>query len=145
MALPTLLTDRLRLRPWTEEDGLAFHEISGDPRVIWWGHTESPAASSQKLEEILARVRAMPEGLGWWAVEARDGGRVVGNAVLQPATYDDTAELGYHLVHEAWGRVALRFFDFGAARHIRGGACGQPRLSPGGYPLGAAPQGPDHL
>ena len=63
-ALPTLLTDRLRLRPWTEDDGPAFHEIWGDPRVIRWGHTESPAASRQKLSEVLARCAAMPEGLG---------------------------------------------------------------------------------
>lgn len=104
MAVPTLLPDRLRLRPWTENDGVAFHEIWGDPRVIWWGHTPTPEASHGKLEEILARCAAMPKGLGWWAVEARDAGRVVGNAVLQPAPYNDTAELGYHLAHGAWGR-----------------------------------------
>ncbi len=62
----------------------------------------------------------MPEGLGWWAVEARDSGRVVGNAVLQPASYNDAAELGYHLSHGAWGRgyateAACAVFRYGFA------------------------------
>lgn len=103
MALPTLISERLRLRAWTIGDAGAFHELWGDPRVIWWGHTPTPAASRQKLEEILARCAALPAGLGWWAVEARDSGRVVGNAVLQPAPYNDSAEVGYHLSHGAWG------------------------------------------
>ncbi len=112
MALPTLLTGRLRLRAWTAEDGAAFHGLWGDPRVIWWGHAATSEASVRKLEEILARCAAMPEGMGWWAVEAREAenvvenivGNILGNVVLQPAPYDGTAELGYHLAHAAWGR-----------------------------------------
>ena len=104
MTLPTLLTGRLRLRAWTEGDAGAFHELWGDPRVIWWGHTATPEASLRKLAEVLARCATMPEGLGWWAVEARDTRRVVGNIVLRPASYDDTTELGYHLARDGWGR-----------------------------------------
>ena len=92
-------------------DAGPFHQLWGDPRVVWWGHAATPEASKRKLEEILARCAGMPEGLGWWAVEARGTGRVgggvvsrvVGNVVLQPAPYDHTAEVGYHLAHAAWG------------------------------------------
>ena len=104
MATPILLSDRLRLRPWTEADAAVFHELWGDPRVIWGGHTPTPEASRRQLGEVVARSAEMPQGLGWWAVEARDTGRVVGNAVLRPAPYDDSAELGYHLMHAAWGQ-----------------------------------------
>ncbi len=47
----------------------------------------------------------------------------MGNAVLRPAPYDDTAELGYHLMHEAWGQGyateaarAVLLHDFGVLR-----------------------------
>ncbi|MCH7479070.1 MAG: GNAT family N-acetyltransferase [SAR324 cluster bacterium] len=116
-ALPTLLTDRLRLRPWTKDDAPAFHGIWGDPRVIWWGNTESPAASRRKLDEVLARCAAMPEGLGWWAVEMRDSLGVVGNVVLQPAPYNHTIELGYHFAHDAWGRGYATEAARGALRY----------------------------
>lgn len=71
--------------------------------MIWWDHAETPADSRRRLDEVLRQCAAMPAGLGWWAVERREGGRLLGNAVLRPAPYDDTAELGYHLLHEAWG------------------------------------------
>lgn len=89
----------------------------GDPRVIWWGHAPTPEASRRKLDEVLARCAAMPDGMGWWAVEVRESGRVVGNIVLQPAPYNDTAELGYHLMHGAWGRGYATEAACAALRH----------------------------
>ena len=59
----------------------------------------------------------MPEGLGWWAVEERDKERVVGNVVLQPAPYDETTELGYHLAHVFWGRGYATEAAGGVLRH----------------------------
>ena len=117
MTLPRLQTRRLDLRPWTLDDAGAFHGLWGDPRVIWWGHAATPEASLRKLEDILVRCAAMPDGLGWWALEARDTGRVVGNLVLRPAPYDDTAELGYHLAHGAWGRGYATEAACAALRH----------------------------
>ena len=117
MSLPTLLTRRLRLRPWSEEDASTFHGFWGDPRVTWWGNTHTPEASQRKLDEVLARCQTMPEGLGWWAVEERDKERVVGNVVLQPAPYDETTELGYHLAHGFWGRGYATEAAFGVLRH----------------------------
>lgn len=121
MPPPILHTARLRLRPWSEDDATAFHGLWGDPRVTWWESSHSARASQRKLEGVLARCAAMPEGLGWWAVEERGtdriAGRVVGNAVLQPAPYDETAELGYHLAHDFWGRGYASEAAGAALRH----------------------------
>ena len=103
MSLSTLHTGRLRLRPWTKDDVSTFHVVFGDPRVTWWETSHSPETSSRRMKGMLARCADMPEGMGWWAVEERDMGEVIGSAVLQPAPYDETAELGYHLAHAAWG------------------------------------------
>lgn len=104
MNQPTLVTSRLRLRSWTMEDAAEFHRLWGDARVIWWGHSPAPEASLGRLADVLARCAAMANGLGWWALEERENGRLVGNAVLQPAPYDQTIELGYHLMRESWGQ-----------------------------------------
>lgn len=121
MSLPILHTDRLRLRSWSEDDAPVFHEWWGDPRVTWWESSHTPEASLRKLKEVLARCATMPEGLGGWAVEARDPdgivGRVVGNVVLQPAPYNQTVELGYHLAHDCWGRGYATEAACGALRH----------------------------
>ena len=117
MSPPILHSGRLRLRPWSQDDAADFHRLWGDPRVAWWENTHTPEASLRKLEEVLARCATMPEGLGWWAVEARDTGRVVGNVVLQPAPYDETTELGYHLVHGCQGRGYATEAACGVLRH----------------------------
>ena len=110
MPAPVLHTARLRLRPWTLEDAEAFHGIWGDPRVIWWGHTEDLAASRALLADRLGRLDSMPDGMGWWAIEAAtapgagSAGRIDGIVVLRSSKYDDTTELAYHLAHHAWGK-----------------------------------------
>ena len=106
---PVLLSDGLRLRPWSMVDVELFHTIWGDPRVIWWGENKDLSTTEGTLSSVLERIRSMPAGMGWWAVESRDSGAMLGNVVFRPAPYDKTAELGYHLAHAAWGQgIATR-------------------------------------
>ncbi len=91
-----ILTERLRLRPWTARDLEALHRLWSDPETIWWGaHTDR-----EQTRQLLEKVEN--EG-GWWAVE--HDREVVGNVFLKPSRYDEAArEIGYHVHSSAWGR-----------------------------------------
>jgi len=89
-------TERLDLRPWTLDDVEAFHDIWGDPDVIWWGHSRSPAESREVLVSAIEACTGLPDGLRWFAVIERESGRVAGNVFLRPCSYGDGLELGYH-------------------------------------------------
>jgi len=122
-------TARLVLRPWTltAADAGAFHRIWGNPQVIWWGHAVDADESLRVLERVVRRAEQMPPGLGWFAVVERAGERIVGGVMLQPASYLDDVELGYHVAHEAWGRgyateASRGLLDYGL------GELGLPRI-----------------
>lgn len=91
-----LISPRLHLRPWTWEDRAAFTALWGDPAVTWWGKRHDPAFCEELLERILGRCKALPFGLGWWAVLRRDTEEIIGNAVLALAPFHPAPELGYH-------------------------------------------------
>ena len=98
-------TERLRVRPWTEADAPAFHRIWGDPAVIFWGPAKDLAESRAILAKVAARCAAFPAPVGWYAILEGDGAEVVGNAVLQPASYSPgDFEVGWHLRRDRWGR-----------------------------------------
>jgi [ribosomal protein S5]-alanine N-acetyltransferase len=99
-----LVTERLVLRPWTLDDARGFHEVWGDPRVIFWGPAASPEHSRRILARVLQRVDGRPWPLRWFGVRSRETGAVVGSACLQPAPWDPSeVEIGWHLAHAAWG------------------------------------------
>jgi RimJ/RimL family protein N-acetyltransferase len=98
-------TSRLELRPWTPEDLDAFHAIWGDPEVVFWGPAKDRDASRAVMEKVRARCAGRPWPVGWHAIVEREGARIVGNLVLQPAPFaPEDLEVGWHLKHDAWGR-----------------------------------------
>jgi RimJ/RimL family protein N-acetyltransferase len=98
-------TERLRLRPWAEADAPAFHRIWGDPDVIFWGPAKDLEESRAILVKVAARCAGLPPPVGWHAILEAEGGDIVGNAVLQPATYaPGDLEVGWHLRRDRWGR-----------------------------------------
>src|SRR6188508_2202786 len=114
-----LATRRLTLRPWSSSDLTAFHDVFGDPRVIYWGSfSRSLEESTRRLERALAEQDLPRPGLGRFAVALRSTGAVIGNVNLRPANFAEGIELGYHFAHAAWGHgyateAARAILDYG--------------------------------
>jgi len=117
---PSLRTDRLRLRPWREDDLGPFAALNADPAVCEFlpaplSREESDAFAARIARDLESR------GFGLWALELP--GRVpfagfVGLAVPGfRAPFTPCVEVGWRLAREHWGhgyategaREALRF------------------------------------
>ena len=99
-----ILTDRLRLRPFTLDDLHPLHEIWADPEVgRWLGGTHELMRES--LEELDAHLRHQAEhGFAFWAVEEGATGRLVGEVGLQLLEgRGPEVEVGWCLSRDAWG------------------------------------------
>lgn len=98
-------TQRLEVRHLTIRDLEGFHEIWGDPSVIFWGAAPDLASTRARLEDFRHRRLEGVAESGWFAVALRDEGRVVGDVVLQSAPWDsEMAEIGWHFAKASQGR-----------------------------------------
>jgi RimJ/RimL family protein N-acetyltransferase len=105
LAIPTVQTERLSLRPFREADVAALHELLQDPDVIRY-------IGDRRVPTLQETWRAVAGWLGhWamrdygqWAIEERSSGRFVGRAgIINPADWPGP-EVGYVLGREWWGR-----------------------------------------
>ncbi len=104
-----LLTERLALRPWTIDDADAALGAYGDAQVARWlapamDRVQGAAAMRLVLQQWAAEDARMMAPAGRWAIELREGGRLVGGATLLPLPPDEEYEMGWQLHPEAWGR-----------------------------------------
>lgn len=104
---PTLLTPRLKLRPWRDSDLAPFAAMNADPRVMEFfpklltrGESDARAAS---IREGFDR-----HGFGMWALEVvgvADFAGFVGLAIPPfEAAFTPCVEIGWRLAREHWGR-----------------------------------------
>ena len=120
-------TDRLFLRPWTEDDAESLYEYAKDPAVGpiagWPVHT-----SADNSRDIIREVLSADET---YAVCLKEDNRAIGSVgLIQPAqshtkTADDEIEIGYWIGVPFWGKglipEAVRrlqehaFFDLGCS------------------------------
>ena len=103
---PTLLTERLMLRPRSIDDLEACLAMDREPEVLRYvaGPREDPAAHRVF---VAARIGArFPTGMGYWTVTARDApARFLGWVCLIPV--DGTGpeiEIGWRFQPAVWGR-----------------------------------------
>lgn len=118
LALTTLRTDRLTLRPVRPRDAPAFEAFYGDPEVM-------AIRKYGVLEAEVARrhVRRMVEhwathGFGMWVVEEQAGGEFAGECGLRWLEDGSDVELSYGLYTRFRGRglateAARAALDFG--------------------------------
>ena len=102
-------TERLRLRPFTEDDLDALHAMWSHPEVgPWVGGVH--AVRTQSVEELAEHLRHQRRhGFAFWAVEERAGGRLVGEVGLMLfESRGPEIETGWCLTREAWGRGYAR-------------------------------------
>jgi RimJ/RimL family protein N-acetyltransferase len=101
-----LLTERLALREFTRDDVDDLAALDGDPRVMRYigdGSVGTRALCEAGIERVLARY-AEDNGLGLWHATRRDDGRFVGWVSLKPCGDSPDIEVGYRLMHDAWGQ-----------------------------------------
>lgn len=113
-------TDRLILRRWQPRDRVEFARMNADDRTMRF----MPAVlSHSETIALIARFEAHHEthGFGVWALEALDGGALVGYTGLQRVSFDagfsPAVEILWRLAPEFWrrgyateaAREALRF------------------------------------
>lgn len=107
--LPTLETERLRLRAVTPADAGALYRIFSDPLVTrYWGSPRltDPAQGLALVEEIQRGART--GALLQWGVTRTGEDRVIGTCTL--AGWDRQhrrAELGFALGRSHWGRGVM--------------------------------------
>lgn len=108
-SVPTLVTERLRLRPWCPADRAAFAEINADPYVSRYLPAPLTAAESAALTERIADGFAR-YGFGFWAVERTDQSAApfIGFTGLSvpgfQAAFTPCVEIGWRLATPHWGQ-----------------------------------------
>ncbi|MGB0953584.1 MAG: GNAT family N-acetyltransferase [Planctomycetota bacterium] len=105
-ALPTLSTERLRLRHVTAADVDALYAVFGDPEVMhYWSH-----AAWTDRAEALAYQQSIQRGfdsrsLFQWGIAPADDNRLLGTCTLYQLIQEQRrGELGIILGREAWGQ-----------------------------------------
>ncbi len=96
-------TERLRLRPWREDDAAALYRWAADPEIGpaagWLPHT-SEADSLRVLREVLIRENT-------WAVTLRDSDEPVGSIGAFATDFSlggGQPEIGYWIARPLWGQ-----------------------------------------
>jgi RimJ/RimL family protein N-acetyltransferase len=117
---PPPATARLALRNFTEHDVDALHALDSDPRVMRYigdGQPSTREEAEAAIGRVLRRYVEHP-GQGVWHVSRRDDGRFIGWVSLKFAGDSPDVEVGYRLVHAAWGQGFAT--EAGAAMLARG-------------------------
>lgn len=106
-------TDRLRLRPWREEEGGAFDALLNTPAVMaHLGGVRSRTERDPSFDKRLADQAR--DGFSYWAVELRETGELLGTCgVRRGVNYAGTPvagllELGWRFGAAHWGRGYAR-------------------------------------
>lgn len=120
---PTIRTERLVLRRWTDNDRAGFAALNADPEVM--EHLPG-VLTAQESDQLMQTIELHFEefGFGLWAVETLWAPRLVGFAGLAVPTFrthfTPAVEIGWRFARAEWGngfateaaRAALEFgFD----------------------------------
>lgn len=106
--LPTFETERCLCREWRETDVEDAFAMYGDPEVMKGlsGQPE-PNIESQLhfLRKAIQAYRERPRGTGFWALERKTDGRIVGAVIVKPIPNGEgQIEVGWHVARECWGQ-----------------------------------------
>jgi len=102
----TLVTDRLILRDWHDEDRGPFAALNADPRVMeYYPAPYTRAQSDAYIDRARAHIAERDWGL--WAIERKIDRRLIGSAGLWEVSWDapftPAVEVGWRLAIDAWG------------------------------------------
>ena len=105
MTIPTLLTERLRLRPFTPNDAPAMHQIMSGKDVLRYFPTTQPPPA-ERVPRIIERWLShwQEYGYGLWAVELQSTNELLGRTGLQYIAETDEVEIDFMLGRPYWGQ-----------------------------------------
>jgi [ribosomal protein S5]-alanine N-acetyltransferase len=105
MIIPVLETAHLILRPLREADFADYFEYAQDPAVASGGMWTPYETEADALADFTRLLSFYPRGFMWWALEAKDDGKMIGRCQLDAYDPDDArAELSYALHQRYWQR-----------------------------------------
>jgi RimJ/RimL family protein N-acetyltransferase len=101
-----MLTPRLLLRQWRDDDLDAWAALNADPSVREFF---DGVLTREQARDSLGRFRdeITERGWGWWAIEVRTTGELAGMAGLDPVGEGlpfHGVEIGWRLARPAWGQ-----------------------------------------
>lgn len=102
-----LMTQRLRLEPWREEDWLQLKPIAQDPEVVRYISNGEPWPD-ERIREFVARQMASfnERGFCFWRLLPKVSNEAIGFCGLQQIELDgeETVEIGWWLAQACWGQ-----------------------------------------
>jgi RimJ/RimL family protein N-acetyltransferase len=107
--MAVLETPRLRLRPFRESDWEAYARMCADEEVMRYigtGVTLTPDEAWRSMANFLGHWQL--RGYGMWALEAKEGGALIGRAGFHDPPGWPGFELGWLLGREHWGKGYAR-------------------------------------
>jgi RimJ/RimL family protein N-acetyltransferase len=105
MNIPSLRTERLRLRAFRRDDLDAYAAMCADAEVMRHIGSGGPVERDVAWRHLALFLGHWPlQGHGMWAVERRADGRLIGRVgYLSPEGWPGV-ELGWLLARDAWGQ-----------------------------------------
>lgn len=110
----TITSDRLRLRPWRDDDADFLLDLESRWDVVrFLGARPTTMRTREDALASIARRRAVDDPIhGIWAITVAADGRLVGNLRLKPIPLStcepdnrpNDVEIGWHLHPDAWGQ-----------------------------------------
>jgi RimJ/RimL family protein N-acetyltransferase len=105
VAVPTLETTRLRLRPWRAEDIDGYAAMCGNPEVMRYLAGGAPLSREESWSHMAMFVGHWHlRGFGTWAVEDRATHAFIGRVGLHQPEGWPGLEVGWALDRATWGR-----------------------------------------
>jgi RimJ/RimL family protein N-acetyltransferase len=120
-------TERLLIRPWRRDEAPRLLDILSRVEVARWLGDGEPVLMKDlaEAEERIADYERLSSPRGFWAVEVRETGQVVGSVLIVavPNAVHDEVQIGWHLHPDSWGHgyaseAAAAVLDYGLARGL---------------------------
>jgi len=102
--IPRVHTERLILREWLQGDFETYAQWQADPEVVRFLGGETMSRADAWRSMATAAGHWALRGYGVWAVEAKDGGALVGRVGLLNPDGWPGLEVGWTLGREHWGK-----------------------------------------
>ena len=112
-------TERLLIRPWSDDDRPHFETLMNDPEVTRYLRGGQPYTQAEVDEWFARQARQLAEhDVCMGAVIEKSSDRLIGISGVQPLGTTGDLEIGWILSRDAWGRGYATEAGAAAMRHV---------------------------